>query len=251
MHIHSILQLGESHPVFCEDFLFHEEIGSGLWLGAVMDGCSMGQDSHFASALLGKILKKQVKDLRYKEFSGEIPAFAEYPFEKLGKGLIVEVAKELRNIQQLLYLETTEILSTLILALIDSPQQSAWVGVIGDGVVATHEKIYEIEQDNRPNYLAYHLSEYIDSWYEETVTTFSFSDLNELVIATDGIGSFEQLLAGKAILSQKVEEYVLRAPDFEGEKKPFEKKIAVLKNAYGRVALDDLAIIRFSWKPKD
>jgi hypothetical protein len=65
MKIYPLLRKGEMHPVFCEDFLVNLDIDHYFYMGAVLDGCSPATDSHFASTLLGKILKKIAPDFRF------------------------------------------------------------------------------------------------------------------------------------------------------------------------------------------
>lgn len=68
MKIYSALKIGEFHPVFCEDFNVVEKLSENWMLIAVMDGCSSGKDSHFASALFGEIIKKIAKNIPYWDF---------------------------------------------------------------------------------------------------------------------------------------------------------------------------------------
>jgi len=73
MKIYSFLQIGDYHQNHCEDFFLSYSISDEKHLLAVMDGCSSGTNSFFASALFGKILKKCCIEIAYLEFStGEI-----------------------------------------------------------------------------------------------------------------------------------------------------------------------------------
>jgi hypothetical protein len=77
MKIHSFIKKGTAHPNFYEDFLLTFEITSKYSLFAVMEGCSSGKESHFASAFFGKIfkkiaLKKSFEFLRKKDIDIQI-----------------------------------------------------------------------------------------------------------------------------------------------------------------------------------
>ncbi len=68
MKIYKSLTIGEFHTNYCEDFLIEEQIGSNRKLIAVFDGCTMGDESVFASILFGKILRNIAKKKFYEEF---------------------------------------------------------------------------------------------------------------------------------------------------------------------------------------
>ncbi|MGK0364095.1 MAG: serine/threonine protein phosphatase PrpC [Saprospiraceae bacterium] len=60
------LQIGEHHLNHCEDYLLIAEIGDNILLIAVCDGCTMGEESWFASALIGKLLKKISREIHFR-----------------------------------------------------------------------------------------------------------------------------------------------------------------------------------------
>lgn len=68
MKIYKTLHIGEFHTNHCEDFLIEEQIGTNEKLLAVLDGCTMGTESVFASILFGKILRNIAKNKFYEEF---------------------------------------------------------------------------------------------------------------------------------------------------------------------------------------
>ena len=247
MHIRSFLQKGEFHPVFCEDFLFHTQLRDEFYIATVMDGCSMGNDSHFASSLFAKVLKKVVKELGYQEFFGDLPAFEEWSLEELGKYILEKSWEELRRIKSNLHLDQLELLSTLILAVVDTKRKQAWLIVLGDGFFAAEGKIREIDQDNRPDYLAYHLAEDFEEWYGKQNQQFNLEDIHELIIATDGIGSFEKLDKSKRDFQEEAENYLFFDPEFSDLAKVFDKKMEKLKTDFGLIATDDVGIIEMKW----
>jgi hypothetical protein len=68
MNVYSTLQIGSFHLNHCEDFTITSELGSGKRLIAVMDGCTMGEESVFASILLGKTSKTSAGNISIKTF---------------------------------------------------------------------------------------------------------------------------------------------------------------------------------------
>ena len=68
MQIYQITKIGEYHFDFCEDYAFSKRFSDNKLLCVVMDGCTMGEESYFASTLFGKIIKKIIKERDYKEF---------------------------------------------------------------------------------------------------------------------------------------------------------------------------------------
>lgn len=167
MQIKTVLKKGEFHPVFCEDFLYHVPLSKSIYLSAVMDGCSMGESSHFSSSLLGKLLKKACIEMRYQEFAKDIPLIDDTQLPDLGKEVVHRLWKDLKQTANSLMLEQLEILSTLLLALVDTRTGQAWILLAGDGFIAVEKELIEIDQDNRPNYMAYHLSKGFEKWFQE------------------------------------------------------------------------------------
>ncbi len=247
MQISQLLKKGEFHETFCEDFAYHTEINESLYLAAVLDGCSMGTDSHFASALYGKLIKRASKELGYRAMYGEIDSLTSLPLAKIGEEIIRSVKEGLREAANKFHLEQLEILSTINLAIVDTQKGEAWAIIIGDGIIASGGKIIIVEQNNRPNYLAYHLATPFEEWYPREKNRFEFNDISELTISTDGIGSFEPLEKGKPLYSESIEAYLLHSRDFEDSKRSFEKKISKLQKEYGLIGTDDIGIIRMKW----
>ena len=63
MKIYTHLSSGKYHPVYGEDFLYYQLLRKKFLVGAVMDGCSSGKESYFASSLYGKSLRKSCRML--------------------------------------------------------------------------------------------------------------------------------------------------------------------------------------------
>ena len=117
MHIYSALQKGEYHLHHCEDYLFIGSPGKNKTICAVMDGCTSGIDSHFISTLIGKLLRKICNNRNYVEFyQRDNP---ETSLEQYLKVLVKDLFIELKQAANMLMLEKRELLSTLIILLIN------------------------------------------------------------------------------------------------------------------------------------
>lgn len=240
MKIYTTLNIGEFHSNFCEDFLVNEQIGENKLLIAVMDGCTMGTESTFASMLIGKLIRNISKQKYYQEF---IVGRSEDIKTDL-KDVLRSLMNELKSVKNTLGLETNELLSTLIIGVLDEKQNKAELLTVGDGLVYADGQYFEYEQNDKPDYLGYHLSEDFETWYSDQNQRLSLSSFKDLSICTDGIFTFKNL---KETSNQLPEEAILDflLKDLEGgEYDSFlDRKIRDLEEKENLVT-DDLAIIR-------
>ena len=157
MKIYSIICAGKDHPVTGEDFQYQHHLAKNWFIGAVMDGCSSGKESHFASTLYSKSLHKACRMLpNMKEIMDD------FDLEIMGKEAIMEfilgqLFEDIKKVKRTLFLDIEELLSTLILMVYDKNNQEALVNISGDGLVACNGKAEEIDQNNMPDYMGYHL----------------------------------------------------------------------------------------------
>ena len=104
---------------------------------------------------------------------------------------------------------------------------------------------YEYEQNDKPDYLGYHLFENFDTWYEHQNQKLSVSNYKDISICTDGIFTFKHL---KNIENQKSEtdiiEYLLKDVTYSEYDNLLDRKIRFINDQWKHVVTDDLAIIR-------
>ena len=174
--------IGEFHVNHNEDFLVSEETGKTRKLIAVMDGCSSGTDSHFASTLIGKLLRKISKQEAYREYAKKETKELKEQLEFIS----LQLFEELSNLNRQLDLKSDEILSTLILAIIDTNQKAAEILIVGDGLIHLNGKNIEFENDNKPDYIGYHLNMDKHLWYQTRSEKLSVEQFKDLTISTDG-----------------------------------------------------------------
>ncbi len=241
MKIYTTLHIGEFHTNHCEDFFVNEPIASNERLIAVLDGCTMGTESVFASILYSKILRNLCKLKFYEEFVSSNPTTIKSKLKEVIKQLIIET----KLIKNQLGLETNELLSTLIIGIIDTASSKAEFIAIGDGLICVDGELIEYEQNDKPDYLGYHMSEDFENWYESQKQKLSVSKFNDLSICTDGIFTFKNF---KDKSKQKSESEIINHLLIDNQSSEFDnfldRKIKILKDNFDHVVTDDLAIIR-------
>lgn len=190
MRIYTALQRGEYHLNFCEDQFFTSEIGDGKVLCAVMDGCTMAVESYFASTLVSKILRKISQTRSYQEFKHQAPRI---PIELELKGILKDLFLEVNSIRNLLGLGKRELLTTIILLLVDAKKKEVAFVAIGDGLISIDDEIMDFDQDNKPDYLGFHLHEDFEAWYNGHTQKSTFKTSSRMSLSTDGIRTFTQV----------------------------------------------------------
>lgn len=247
MKIFSTLNIGEFHTNNCEDFLVNEQISSDEILIAVLDGCTMGTESVFASVLYGKILRKIAKNHFYQEFTSKTSTDSKSLLKLCTKQLITET----QGIKNQLGLDVNELLSTLIIGIIHTKFYSSELLAIGDGAIYVDGELTEYEQDNTPDYLGYHLNEDFDTWYDSLGQRKTITKFRDLSISTDGLFTFKNL---KDKTKQKSEgeivEYLLKDQTYIENDNFLERKVRDLSVNFDHVVTDDLAIIRVITNPQ-
>lgn len=242
MRIYGFSTIGMFHHEHNEDFLVIEDAGEGRRLIAVMDGCSMGRESHFAAALTGKILRRIAKGIHYKEF-------ATRQRESLGgilQGVLRELFSDLKSLKNQLDLDRDELLCTLILGIVDDAGQSAEIIVVGDGVVHVDGITHDFDQDNRPDYLGYHLHKDFEGWFAEQTQRLSIRQTRGISICSDGIFSFDHFdnKHYANINNGEIIHFLLNNKDGMGKPDMLRRKILTIEQEWGLRPNDDLSIVK-------
>ncbi len=205
-----------------------------------MDGCSTGKEAVFSSILLGKILRSIAKKTGYKFFVEKEVTAPKITLENVLK----ELFEELKIIRNKLDLEFNELLSTLILGIVNPNNAKAEIIVVGDGLVCVDGKEYHFEQEDKPDYLGYHLNEDFNFWFEQQKQRVSIEMFHDLSISTDGIYSFKNL---KNKENEKEESEIIQTllkdiPEASATNFLDRKLIELSKE--NQIPTDDLAILR-------
>lgn len=246
MKFYELSHIGEFHVNHNEDFLVSEEAGITRRLIAVMDGCSSGTDSHFASTLIGKLLRKIAKQEAYEEYAKNETKEIKNQLEQIS----LQLFEDLANMNRQLDLKSDEILSTMILAVIDVIQRSAEVVIVGDGFIHINGQNIEYENDNKPDYIGYHLKMDKHLWYQTRTKKLTVNNLTNLSISTDGIHTFKNF--DRQSYDHISQEQIM-AKFFEDENdldnlNKLKKTLIEIKNKNGLMPSDDLTMIRVIYK---
>jgi len=242
LRFYELSHIGEFHVNHNEDYLVSAETGKTRRLIAVMDGCSSGTDSHFASTLIGKLLRKISKQEAYREYAKKETKELKDQLEFIS----LQLFEELSNLNRQLDLKSDEILSTLILAIIDTDQKAAEILIVGDGLIHLNGKNIEYENDNKPDYIGYHLNMDKHLWYQTRSEKLSVEQFEDLTISTDGIHTFKNF-DGKNYqkLSQEeiMNKFFVDITELDNPNK-LKKSLIEIEKSNGLKPSDDLTMIR-------
>lgn len=254
MIIQKIVKRGVNHKNFCEDYASVSETSQYI-VAAVFDGCSDGIDSHFASALMGKILSNTTQDQRFimdaTDSVIDIKSVARQFMSKFITNLSVTFA--------LLRLSKRELLSTMLLLVVDKRTSEAYVMAFGDGFIKINGQVVELKNerfaggenpdaDNMPDYIIYDIEKFSDDdylrfWISENKYQFYVDKLEDIVIGSDGIFTFKQQVPG---VEAKLDPIAYLTEDLwlADNKSVLSRKCNILKSTCGFDHEDDLSIIR-------
>ncbi|MEM6772263.1 MAG: protein phosphatase 2C domain-containing protein [Bacteroidota bacterium] len=236
-------QIGSHHTNHNEDALVFADLTEHHQLLAVMDGCSMGTDSHFASTLVGKTLRKIAHQTNLRTF-----AESESPDTKtLLRRVVEQLFTDLRTLSTSLDLQYDELLTTLVLAIVDQRGPQAEVIVIGDGLVACDEEILEFDQQNQPDYLGYHLREDFTDWWSRQDQRVRCADFLDLALATDGVLSFRPYSPDpfRPVSQEEITEFLLTGRDDGDPETLYRRKLLHVRDGFGLEPTDDLTVVRY------
>ncbi|MEM9920758.1 MAG: protein phosphatase 2C domain-containing protein [Bacteroidota bacterium] len=240
MNLYTSLKIGTAHTNHCEDYLLNAPIGDHRLLLAVMDGCSMGTESYFISTLKGKLLRKIAKEVYYKAFLHR----AEISLQAELTNILEKLFCEVRKVQNDLQLTSDELLSTLLLAIVDTRSQQAEVIVVGDGLLVVDGNATAFDQDDRPDYMAYHLNEDFSAWFQGQSQYLQLATFESLSIATDGIFTFQAFENVDYPPIGSAELMAMLLIDQPDHPHFLHRQLIAIEQKWGLKPFDDLAIIR-------
>ena len=187
MKISTLLQRGIHHKNFNEDFIYTASISKDIMVCAVMDGCSSAKDSHFTSSLFAKSLHKSGRMLPQMKEIIEDFDLKTMELEAIADFFMKQLFEDLKRAKKLFFLEREELLSTIVLLVIDRKKKTACIKMSGDGIFAVNDEITEVDQNNIPNFLGYHLNSSFEEVKDVEIQTWNFDTVTDISISTDGI----------------------------------------------------------------
>lgn len=186
--IENFICRGASHTLHCEDdfYVFENE---EVIVAAVFDGCSSGIDSHFASTMHKYCLREVLNDIPYILREDDNRNF---PFKDVNESGKEIISLLFDKIYRLDYKVNSEMLSTVVLTLVNKITKEYFICFAGDGVCKINDEIHSIHDAN--SNAVWYLSSvnYSDfnQYYNNYCTKFSGIFENEISISSDGIESF-------------------------------------------------------------
>lgn len=143
-----------------------------------------------------------------------------------------------------LMLEPKELLTTLILLLYDQATKEGLVMVIGDGLISINGQVTEFDQENKPDYIGFHLSEDFETWYGQQEQKIYVKELKDVSIATDGILMFSEVIKTEENGAIDPVDFLLNNREQRENPEMLSLKLKTLERRFGLKPTDDLALIR-------
>lgn len=134
---------------------------------------------------------------------------------------------------------------------VDTKSRKGECLTVGDGLVYHNGIVTEYEQDNRPDYLGYHLAEDFDTWFGQQKQRLSLSDIEHLSISTDGIFTFQKF-DNKLYQTPKnldIVDFLLNDFKDSDNNNMLRNKVIHIEKEWGLKPTDDLGIIRIFLPP--
>ncbi|RZS76058.1 protein phosphatase 2C-like protein [Pseudobacter ginsenosidimutans] len=206
-----------------------------------MDGCTMADESYFASTLVKKLLRKIAQTKTYQEFKNHTEQIT---IEKELKEILKNLFLELNSCRNQLGLGKRELLTTIVILLVDAQAKTGAYVVVGDGLICIDDSTIDFDQDNKPDYLGFHLHEDFDTWYNSHTQKCTFGVNSHISLATDGIHTFTKISPVKVESKIDVLEYLLFDQSFCEKEDMIELKLKKLEFQYGLKPTDDFSMIR-------
>lgn len=238
------------HPNWCEDNYFvHQD--DKIILGAVLDGCSSGTDSYWASktiSLFFEKLKKTQNNFEHFHYTES--------WDFCTRELLLDLAFSINQLTKALQLDENTFLSTIVFFVYHKEKEKLFVKFVGDGSfyyqgVDGEFKQVVNDENNMPLYLAYYAG-----MKESTLTNFINSrpqfvvdGVKDFSVCTDGIDAFTfKKMEGEPEHNPKV--FLLTDPFLTHLKAGLARKFNILTRD-GWVIEDDLTIIRYKKQEQD
>jgi hypothetical protein len=164
-------QRGGTHNS-CEDSVWVKETENQI-CGAVFDGCSSGIKSHWASQTLSYLFNSVWK-------SGMVILLDQ---------TIGLVLAKMEEIARLTATDVVNFEATALLFIYMKKEKTLYIRAFGDGVFYVNDIEYEIDQGNRPEYLAHNMfvrgNQVTDYYKKNPIQTFE--NVDKFQICSDGI----------------------------------------------------------------
>ena len=155
-----------------------------------------------------------------------------------------QLFEELHHFKNRLLLDREELLNTLLLAIVDTAEKKGDFICVGDGLICINNELIEFEQDNRPDYLGYHLSESFETWFAGQKQRTTRLGIDDFSLATDGIFTFSKFDSALYDSAGDIIDTLLTNDEGSNSSNMLNSKMIEIRKNWGLKPTDDLAIVR-------
>lgn len=234
-----------THSNWCEDNYWLYDTDEFV-IGAVLDGCSTGINSHFASTLVKYSFEKSSKS----ENLNNDP-------DILVDAFLCELRSHFKSIRDEIGLTEMNLLSTIVFFHYSKIENKLFVKFIGDGVIYVNGNEFVNDENNTPDYLSYHLNESWSHFYKwlDSKRIEIYENVENFAICSDGIHSLVNL-KNPHIKKEVAINYLIVNEDWRGQFNGLNKKFNILTNKDDSIKKseelfwwdikDDLTVIRYA-----
>jgi serine/threonine protein phosphatase PrpC len=248
--IKTLLKRGEDfeHTVNCQDALRVVEANNFLYF-AVFDGCSGGEESHFASSLFSKTFREVTSNMAsHIDIAGG-------NLETNVRFIVHMISRKIAQAKNLLDLTIDELLATMVICGIDKKTHDCFICAFGDGFYSVNGEHHTIlntrfltmeSGDNRPDYLGYNLHllqnfQEFERWFSQKSEIYFFKNVKTVTIASDGINTFKKSHLSKFDVDPI--EFLINDETWIDNAIMLERKYNVLRKNH-IINADDISIVR-------
>lgn len=240
MLIQTLSRRSSEHPEHNQDnhFLSHRD---EYVVGAVLDGCSTGYNSEFASQTLAYLFESKADKIHSLLKDG-------FSFVNTCLYLFRDMSLDLENMKKMLGLTDMNFLSTIVFFWYNSLSKDLNLIFIGDGYV--RYKIgdtwaeFDNDENNIPQYLAYHTDSFELGSFLKSRPMLCIENVTDFSVCTDGIHSLTvPQFTKKEQVHLDPKQFLLESDEFLFSR-GLNNKANILLNREGYVIKDDLTIIR-------
>ena len=202
----NVTRRGKGHPQRCEDeslvFSYNQ-----IAVIIAFDGCSSGKDSYFASGLFAKLFKKIA--IQHKIYLENLNENSD--LEKVTYNLMELFFDELKYSFSYFVLDLSEILSTIVLSVVNLKTKKAYSIIAGDGSLYIDGKIHSINADeNAPKYISYYLQSPFPDVWENNINKYNFEVQKVIAVLSDGIDSFKNYNENRYVTETEKSDIIAR-----------------------------------------
>lgn len=244
MLIKTLIERGSSHKLRCEDDLLVLNLEDYI-VGAIFDGCSSGIDSHLSSTLLKRVLKTIINgdgNCRFELKWHNKESLDFYIIQKLAS-MLYDKLHEPSFKKLISYDNYNDLLSTVIIMLVNKFNNRYTVLFCGDGVLSVDDTIVTIHDENGDtvDYLMVQNETNVINYIDNRPFYQGYFK-NTISISSDGIDTFKDQFGENK--SKEAKDTLFMDTAFWKQDIMLNRKYNILTKVNKYLNQDDVSIIR-------